>query len=135
MDSIKINGMVHTIQSEQIISDKYKKREMFVEITGKFPQTIAVQFSNDKCDLCNNVKIGDQVEISINLRGRLWTDPKTGIKKCFNTLEGWSMHLTQPVHGTFASSSQPSESAPLPQPNATAPQQTILDNPEDDLPF
>lgn len=139
MDSIKINGMVHTIGSEQIVSEKFKKRELIIEaISGKYTQHILLQLTNDKCDLLNNLKIGDSVEVGVNIRGRLWNDPKTGLTRCFNTLEAWSIHLAQPIHGSFAPSTpeKPTERFPETpqQPTPSAPQQPLL-NDEDDLPF
>jgi hypothetical protein len=49
-------------------------------------------------------KVGNQLEVSFNLRGREWTSP-AGEVKYFNTLEAWKierigteMPKAQPVH-------------------------------------
>ena len=55
---------------------------------AKYPQTIIIEFVQDKCDLLNSVKIGDEVTISININGREWVDPK-GEVKVFNSIQGW----------------------------------------------
>ena len=133
---IKLNGMVHTIGSEQIISDKFKKRELIIETSGKFPQHILVQFTNEKCDLMNNLKTGDSVEIAININGRLWNDPKTGSTRCFNTLNAWSIHLINASEGRFATSDpeKPTQNFPETPTQQTPPIQSSKDD-DDDLPF
>ena len=88
---LKIKGTVYKVSQEEIKSEKFKKREVILEvIEGTYKQHLTVQFSNAKCDLLNNVQQGDMISISINLKGRLWTG-NDGIEKGFNTLEGWQI--------------------------------------------
>jgi len=88
---LKIKGTVYKVSQEEIKSEKFKKREVILEvIEGTYKQHLTVQFSNAKCDLLNNVQQGDMISVSINLKGRLWTGPD-GIEKGFNTLEGWQI--------------------------------------------
>jgi single-strand DNA-binding protein len=88
-----VTGTVYSIGQTQQISDKFSKREIAVTTSETYPQTILFQFSNDKCSLLDNVRIGDNVTISYNLRGRIWTD-KNGVEKIFNTIDGWNIILT-----------------------------------------
>ena len=44
----------------------------------------------DKCDLLDRFKIGQQVTVDINLRGREWINPE-GEAKYFNDIEGWKI--------------------------------------------
>ena len=88
---LKIKGTVYKVSQEEVKSEKFKKREVILEvIEGTYKQHLTVQFSNAKCDLLNNVQQGDMISISINLKGRLWTG-NDGIEKGFNTLEGWQI--------------------------------------------
>jgi len=88
---LKIKGTVYKVSQEEVKSEKFKKREVILEvIEGTYKQHLTVQFSNAKCDLLNNVRQGDMISISINLKGRLWTG-NDGIEKGFNTLEGWQI--------------------------------------------
>jgi hypothetical protein len=88
---LKIKGTVYKVSQEEIKSEKFKKREVILEvIEGTYKQHLTVQFSNAKCDLLNNVRQGDMISVSINLKGRLWTG-NDGIEKGFNTLEGWQI--------------------------------------------
>jgi hypothetical protein len=88
---LKIKGTVYKVSQEEVKSEKFKKRDVILEvIEGTYKQYLTVQFSNAKCDLLNNVRQGDMISISINLKGRLWTGPD-GIEKSFNTFEGWQI--------------------------------------------
>ena len=88
---IKVTGKVHSIGKEQIVSEKFKKREIVLETTqGNYKNHRVIQFTNDKTGLLDNAKVGTEVTININLKGRLWTG-NDGIEKCFNTDEGWTI--------------------------------------------
>jgi hypothetical protein len=93
MSTNTITGTVYMVGQTQQISDKFSKREIAVTTADQYPQTVLLQFSNDKCALLDNVRVGDNVTISYNLRGRIWTD-KNGVEKIFNTIDGWNIHLT-----------------------------------------
>jgi hypothetical protein len=93
MSTNTITGTVYMVGQTQQISDKFSKREIAITTADQYPQTVLLQFSNDKCTLLDNVRVGDNVTISYNLRGRIWTD-KNGVEKIFNTIDGWNIHLT-----------------------------------------
>ena len=93
MEKITISGAVYHIGQIEVVSEKFKKRDLVIQTNdGKFSQLISVQMTQDKVDLLNNLNIGDMVECNINLRGREWTD-RNGVKKFFNTIEAWSIQL------------------------------------------
>lgn len=87
-----ITGTVYKIGQTNQVSDKFSKREIAIKTDDTYPQTISFQFSNDKCPLLDNVRIGEKVSINYNLRGRTWTG-NDGIEKIFNTIEGWAISL------------------------------------------
>ena len=87
---MKISGQIIHIGQLEIMSEKFKKREFVIQTEGKFPQEIQVQVTQDRCDLLNNLKFGDIIDASINIRGRSWTS-KEGVKKWFNSIEAWSI--------------------------------------------
>ncbi len=93
--SNKLTGTVYSVGDTQVISDKFSKREIIIlDESDKFPQHICIQFTQDKCNDLNDIASGQQVEISYNLQGRLWNNPKTGTEQCFNTLLGWKINVT-----------------------------------------
>jgi translation initiation factor IF-3 len=85
---MEVVGKIKLVNAEQVVSEKYKKRELVVVTDEQYPQSIMVEFAQDKCDLLNLYKEGDSVKVSINLRGREWVNPE-GISKYFNTIQGW----------------------------------------------
>ena len=93
---MKVNGKVHFIGQTKVISDKYQNRDLVLMTDDKYPQTIPFQLSQDKVSLADNLKVGDMIEVSINLRGREWKSP-TGEVKYFATLEIWSMQYANPT--------------------------------------
>jgi hypothetical protein len=111
---MQIKGTVKRVLETQQVSDKFSKREIHVELPdGQYPQTVSVEFTQDKTALLDSVAAGQEVTIDINLRGREWTSPQ-GETKVFNTLQGWRIAA---------------EGAAAPQqPNATP-------EPDNDLPF
>ena len=80
---IKVIGEVQTFGA-----NGFTKRELVVETDEQYPQTIMIEFVKDKCDLLNNFAVGQDVEVSINLRGREWINPE-GVAKYFNSIQGW----------------------------------------------
>ena len=87
---MNIKGNIKVINATQVVSDKFQKREFVVTTNDTYPQDILIQTTQDKCELLDSYKVGDNVDVSINLRGREWTSP-TGEVKYFNTIEGWKI--------------------------------------------
>ena len=82
---IKVKGDVQTFGQ----ADKpFLKRELVVTTDEDYPQMIMIEFVQDKCDLLNSYNVGDDVKVSINLRGREWINPE-GKAKYFNSVQGW----------------------------------------------
>ena len=94
---MEISGKVVMINPKNQISEKFAKREIVVETQETYPQTILVEFHQDKCDLLDQFAEGDQVKIGINLRGRKWVNPSDGIARYFNTIVGWFIDLDKPM--------------------------------------
>ena len=68
----------------------FKKRELVIETFEDYPQSIQIEFIQDKCDVLNSYKEGDNVVIGINIRGRGWENPE-GEMKYFNSIQGWKI--------------------------------------------
>jgi hypothetical protein len=80
---VKLIGDVQTFGSAG-----FRKRELVVTTDEQYPQMIMIEFLQDKVDLLNNYKVGQDVKVSINLRGREWINPQ-GEAKYFNSITGW----------------------------------------------
>jgi len=84
-----LTGKILEIQDEQQISAKFRKRSMILETTeDQFPQTFEIEFTQDRGQLLEKWRVGQQVIISINLKGRKWTSPKNEVRY-FSSINGW----------------------------------------------
>lgn len=114
---MEISGKVKVIGAEQQISASFKKREIVVTTDEQYPQVIMVEFNQDKCAILDKYQVGQDVKISINLRGREWVNPQGEIKY-FNSIQGWRI-----------------EAEGNAQPQAPAPQAPSAPEQEDSLHF
>jgi len=85
---MEISGKVKYISQDIKVSDSFTKRELVVTTDEQYPQHVLINFVQDKCDLIDKLAIGDNVKVSINLRGREWVNPQ-GESKYFNDIQGW----------------------------------------------
>ena len=121
---MEITGKIKKIDETKTFgASGFRKREIVVTTNEQYPQPLMVEFVQDKCDLLNNYKVGQDVKISINLRGREWINPQ-GEAVYFNSIQGWRIEGAQ---ADGSGSTPPDESF-----ETTA---DIDDNEPDDLPF
>ena len=85
---MELQGKIKMIGNTQVITDSFKKREIVITTNEQYPQHIMTEFVQDKVDLLNNYEVGQDVKISINIRGREWKNPQGEIKY-FNSIQGW----------------------------------------------
>ncbi|HET8885010.1 MAG TPA: DUF3127 domain-containing protein [Salinimicrobium sp.] len=125
---MEVQGKIKVIGETQAFgSNGFRKREVVVTTEEQYPQTIMVEFVQDKTDLLNNFKVGQAVKISINLRGREWVNPQ-GETKYFNSIQGWRIENLQEDMG----GNTPPPMPPAPQ---FEPAQNLNEEDHDDLPF
>ncbi|MFT5753754.1 MAG: translation initiation factor IF-3, partial [Flavobacterium sp.] len=124
---MEILGKVKVINPEQQVSATFKKRELVVTTDEQYPQHIIMDFVQDKTDLLNQYNVGDEVKVSINVRGREWVSPQ-GETKYFNTLQGWRIEKTQ-------AEAPQGNAAPMPAKDAFEPASNFNEEEHDDLPF
>ena len=88
-----IKGKVHEISPVMNVTETFKKRELVIEYAENpsYPEYIKFEALQDKVNLFDNVKPGDQVVVLFNLRGRPWTD-RNGKTAYFNTLVVWRIN-------------------------------------------
>ncbi len=124
---MEVIGKIKVISAEQQISATFKKKELVITTDEQYPQSIMIEFTQDKADLLNNYSVGDAVKVSINLGGREWVNPQ-GETKYFNSIRGWRIEKM--------AADMPTQQAP-PMPNAAtfAPATNINEEEADDLPF
>ncbi len=86
---MEVSGKVVKITPvETVGANNFKKCELWIVTEDQYPQTLAIEFTKDKADEVQSVGIGTDLKISINLRGRTWTNPE-GVERCFNSIQGY----------------------------------------------
>tara|TARA_B100000700_G_scaffold286328_1_gene341107 strand:- start:40 stop:432 length:393 start_codon:yes stop_codon:yes gene_type:complete len=93
---MEIKGKIKKISDTIEISDRFRKREFVVEYSNnpEYPQIIQFEMVQDRCEILDQFKEGQQVEIFFDLRGREWTSPQGDIKY-FNKLQAWKIVSTE----------------------------------------
>lgn len=124
---MEIQGKIKMIDETKTYGNNgFRKREMVITTEEQYPQHILVEFVQDKTDLLNNYQVGQNVKVSINLRGREWVNPQ-GETKYFNSITGWRIESAeQAVSGDMP---------PMPPEDAFEPVNDLNEDDHDDLPF
>lgn len=108
------------------VSEKFQKREFIAEYIpekSQYQEYLKFEIVQDKCEMMNTFKIGDNVEIHFNLKGRKWTNPK-GETVYFNSLQAWRViNVREENRPSDSEPSQNEEKYPLEDVNS------------DDIPF
>ena len=86
-----------------------------------------MEFVQDKTNLLDKFQVGQQVKVSIDLRGREWVSPQ-GDTKYFNSIQGWRIeNLQEATPGD--------DIPPVPPADAFEPADNLKEEDYDDLPF
>ncbi len=125
---MEVTGKVKVVGAEQQVSPTFKKRELVVTTDEQYPQSIMIEFVQDKSDLLNTVSVGENVKVSINLGGREWVNPQ-GETKYFNSIKGWRIEKLQSEAPTTP------QMPAMPAAEAFAPATDFKEEEHDDLPF
>lgn len=87
-----IDGKLIEKSETQDISESFKKREFVLEYSEnpQYPEYLKFELIQANCQQLDDFEIGDEMNVSFNLKGRKWTDPK-GVVKYFNSLQAWRL--------------------------------------------
>ena len=124
---MEVQGKIKMIDETKTYgSNGFRKRELVVTTEEQYPQHIMIEFVQDKTDLLNSYQVGQNVKVSINLRGREWVNPQ-GETKYFNSIQGWRIEqVDQNVSGDMP---------PMPPADTFEPATNLNEDDHDDLPF
>ncbi len=126
--SFQAKGKLHLKQDAQQVTEKFRKREFVLEmIEGNYPEYIKFQLVNDKCTLLDKYNIGDEIQVSFNLRGKPFQS-KTGEMVYFTNLDAWRIENG----GAATTQTTPASQTAMPT-MPTMPEAPLPD--DDNLPF
>lgn len=118
MISTNVEGEVVSISDVKRFSDSFQKRELVLTNHSEYNPELKIDFYNAKIDLISHLKVGDMVNVHINVFSRL--AEKTG--SYFNNVIGWKVE----------------DAVKVEKPKETKLQVTTTSNdndPDDDFPF
>ena len=119
----EVIGKIIVLNDTQVVGSDgtFRKRTLVIETDEQYKQTIPIDFVQDKCDILNNYAVGENVKVSINIRGNEYQG------KYFCSIQGWRIEKIQEPHH----SDHPTNMPPV---NQAATQPYKEDEP-DDSPF
>lgn len=86
---MEVSGKIKVLGDVKTFGDNgFRKREIVITTQEQYPQHLLIEFVQDRCELLDSFNVGENVKISINLRGREWENPE-GEVKYFNSIHGW----------------------------------------------
>ncbi len=92
---IVLVGTVQKKSDVEFFGESFSKQSIQIQDQNdQYPQFFEIEFHKDKTSLLDSIGVGAKVEVSINLRGRKWTN-KEGVVKIFHTLVGWRIKEVQ----------------------------------------
>ncbi len=116
----EIIGTLISVNETQVFGEKgFKVRTFVLQTEEQYSQEVEIKTVQDKTELIDAFKVGQQIKVSVNLKSRTWVDPK-GVKKYFSSFEGWRIEASD----VSAEGMAESQAAPV-----------ASSNEPDDLPF
>ena len=89
ISNVEVLGKIKLLGEIKTYGDNgFRKREVVITTQEQYPQHLIIEFIQDRCELLDSFNVGENVKISINLRGREWENPEGEIKY-FNSIHGW----------------------------------------------
>ena len=87
MSQATIRGIVHHIDTTKTYGQKgFRKRLVVLEEVGaRFTNYVPVDFIQEGCDTVDDLRVGNEVEVTYRLSGRKWQkDPSSEVKYFLN---------------------------------------------------
>ena len=127
ISNVEVLGKIKLLGEIKTYGDNgFRKREVVITTQEQYPQHLIIEFIQDRCELLDSFNVGENVKISINLRGREWENPEGEIKY-FNSIHGWRIEKEEFVDKDII---------PPPEDSSGFAEKSDEDNEvEDDLPF
>ena len=93
---MELTGKIKKIEEVQQITEAFKKRNIWVETFDNptYPQVLEIALTQKNVDLLDNTKsskfkVGDEVKVHVNLRGRVTAGKDGKADRVFNSIEAW----------------------------------------------
>ncbi len=90
--SLEVTGKLLVKYETQQVSEKFKKREFVIELAEEINGNIYTNFAKmqlvqNKCEIIDRFKEGEQVKVSFNIKGNKWE--RDGKVNYITNLDAW----------------------------------------------
>ena len=83
---MELNGQIIVIGATETFGAKgFKKRQLVIKTDSQYPQSIPIDFTQDKCVILDGYEIGQFVIVSVNVQGSEWQG------KYYVNLQAWKI--------------------------------------------
>ena len=108
--SYELAGVVKLVQEVETFKEgSFTKRGVVITVEdGKFPQDILLEFVQDKVSLLEDVKVGDDVQVTFDIRGREYNG------RYFNNLQAWRLQKSGGAAGSSDNGTATGNRPPMP---------------------
>ena len=87
---MEVAGKVHLIgQTEEVGSNGFTKRQVVIATDEQYVQHVPIDFVKDKTSILDSYKVGDEVKVSVNVRGNEYNG------RYYVNLQGWRIEKLQ----------------------------------------
>lgn len=91
MNKGEVTGKVYFKSEIELIgANQMSKQILVVETDAEYPQKLPIEFIKDKVSLLANLQIGQQVKVSVNVRGNEYQD-RNGVTRFGLSFQGWKI--------------------------------------------
>lgn len=91
---MELQGKLIKKFATQAISEKFSKREFVIEVENKknpqYNDKIKLELTQDNCDLIEKFNLGSEIKVSINIKGKEYTNAKQEVNY-FNSIQAWKI--------------------------------------------
>lgn len=100
-ETFTTEGIIKAIYPLKQVSEKFSVQEFVLELSSdpRYPQYVKMQASGQRVQLLDTHKEGDKVEVTFNLRGREYTNRRSGKPDYFTTLDVWKIEKSSIPEG------------------------------------
>ena len=88
---MEIIGKIKLIEETQTFDSGFEKKQVIIITDDKYPQEVALYFSNKDINLLDDFKAAQQVKVFYNIRGKEFNG------RYFVNLQGWKIQLMDEV--------------------------------------
>ncbi|MCB9737373.1 MAG: DUF3127 domain-containing protein [Deltaproteobacteria bacterium] len=85
-DEYEATGILYKKMEAEQITPRFRKRELVLELPGRFPQLVCFELTGDRCEMIDGFDLGEELVLTFRLKGREWTG-RGGEARYFNGLD------------------------------------------------